>query len=122
MSNFLLGNPIIDHYGDMVVTNHRTGETCTLTFKPRTWRGGNIAEIKGEVKDTQGRKAWDIAGKWSSQLVARRVGAGHGELAPDTSVPTNGAEYIRLWKNSEKPPKTPFGLYVAATATERTCT
>ncbi|BGP57314.1 hypothetical protein JCM8202v2_004954 [Rhodotorula sphaerocarpa] len=115
ISNFLLGNPIIDHYGDMVVTNHRTGETCTLTFKPRGWRAANVAEIKGDVKDANGRRSWDIAGKWSSQLVARRVGAGHGELAPDATIPTNPAgevvpEYIRLWKNSEKPPKTPFGL------------
>lgn len=117
VSNFLLGNPIIDHYGDMVITNHRTGETCTLTFKPRGWRGGNASEIKGDVKDAEGRKCWDIAGKWSSQLVARRVGAGHGELAPDATIPTDHAgevvpEYIRLWKNSEKPPNTPFGLYV----------
>ncbi|GAA5934756.1 OSBP family protein [Sporobolomyces koalae] len=115
VSNFLLGNPIIDHYGDMVVTNHRTGETCTLTFKPRGWRGGNASEIKGQVVDSQGKKSWDIAGKWSSQLVARRVGAGHGELAPDVSLPTNGAgevapEYIRLWKNSVKPPNMPFNL------------
>ncbi|KWU44499.1 hypothetical protein RHOSPDRAFT_18065, partial [Rhodotorula sp. JG-1b] len=115
VSNFLLGNPIIDHYGDMVITNHRTGETCTLTFKPRGWRGGNASEIKGDVKDAEGRKCWDIAGKWSSQLVARRVGAGHGELAPDATIPTDHAgevvpEYIRLWKNSEKPPNTPFGL------------
>ncbi|GAA5910494.1 OSBP family protein [Sporobolomyces salmoneus] len=115
VSNFLLGNPIIDHYGDMVVTNHRTGEVCTLTFKPRGWRGGNASEIKGQVVDQNGKKSWDIAGKWSSQLVARRVGAGSGELAPDVSVPTNGAgevppEYIRLWKNSVKPPNMPFNL------------
>jgi hypothetical protein len=107
VSNFLLGNPIIDHYGDMTVTNHRTGEVCTLTFKPRGWRGGNASEIKGQVVDASGKKSWDIAGKWSSQLIARRVGAGSGELAPDVSVPTNGAgevppEYIRLWKNSVK--------------------
>ncbi|GAA5952324.1 hypothetical protein JCM21900_003782 [Sporobolomyces salmonicolor] len=115
VSNFLLGNPIIDHYGDMVVTNHRTGEVCTLTFKPRGWRGGNACEIKGQVVDAQGQKSWDIAGKWSSQLVARRVGAGTGELAPDASLPTNTAgevapEYIRLWKNSPKPPDMPFNL------------
>ncbi|BGP16866.1 hypothetical protein JCM10213_007313 [Rhodosporidiobolus nylandii] len=115
VSNFLLGNPIIDHYGDMIVTNHRTGETCILTFKPRGWRGGNACEIKGEVKDANGRKHWDIAGKWSTQLVARRAGAGTGELAPDASLPTNGdgevaPEYIRLWKNSVKPPNMPFNL------------
>lgn len=115
VSNFLLGNPIIDHYGDMIVTNHRTGEVCTLTFKPRGWRGGNASEIKGQVVDSHGKKSWDIAGKWSSQLVARRVGAGSGELAPDVSIPTDGTgevapEYIRLWKNSVKPPNMPFNL------------
>ncbi|GAA6042875.1 hypothetical protein JCM8097_007204 [Rhodosporidiobolus ruineniae] len=115
VSNFLLGNPIIDHYGDMIVTNHRTGDTAILTFKPRGWRGGNACEIKGEVKDAQGRRHWDIAGKWSSQLVARRVGAGTGELAPDAKLPTDGSgevapEYITLWKNSVKPPNMPFNL------------
>ena len=58
-----MGNPIIDHYGDLVVTNHRTGEKCTLTFKPRGWRGGNAFEISGKVVDASGRDAWDIAGR-----------------------------------------------------------
>jgi len=99
----------------MVVTNHRTGETCTLTFKPRGWRGGNACEIKGNVADKAGKVHWDIAGKWSSQLVARRAGAGHGELEPDDKLPTTGTgevapEYIRLWQNSVKPAGTPFNL------------
>ncbi|GAA5924058.1 hypothetical protein JCM3775_005584 [Rhodotorula graminis] len=115
VSNFIFGSPIIDHYGDMVITNHRTGETCTLTFKPRGWRGGNVGEIKGDVKDKSGRKHWDIAGTWTSQLVARRAGAGKGDLAPDATLPTDGKgdvapEYIRLWKNSTKPPGLPFNL------------
>lgn len=44
------------------VANHRTGETCTLTFKPRGWRGNNAFEIKGNVVDSSGNTAWDIAG------------------------------------------------------------
>lgn len=63
VSNFIMGNPIIDHYGDLVVTNHRTGETCTLTFKPRGWRGANAFEIKGSVADAQGNEQWEIAGR-----------------------------------------------------------
>lgn len=43
--------------------NHRTGETCTLTFKPRSWRGRDAFEIKGSVQDSAGRAAWDIAGR-----------------------------------------------------------
>lgn len=98
-----------------VVTNHRTGEKCTLTFKPRGWRGGNACEIKGKVTGKGGKELWDVAGKWSTQLVARRAGHGHGDLAPDASLPTTGTgevapEYIRLWQNSPKPPGMPFNL------------
>lgn len=91
------------------MTNHRNGDKCTLTFKPRGWRGSGASEIKGKVVDGQGKEHWDIAGKWSTQLIARRSGVGSGELAPDASVPAS-SEYIRLWKNSEKPPGMPFNL------------
>lgn len=112
VSNFLFGNPIIDHYGDMVVTNHNNGYKCTLTFKPRGWRGSGACEIKGKVVDANGRELLDIAGKWSSQLVARRVGAGSGDLKPDAPMPSSedDSEYFLLWKNSDKPPGMPFNL------------
>ena len=115
VSGFLVGTPTIDHFGDMEVTNHATGDRCVLTFKPRGWRGKDAFEIRGTVYDGQGKQAWDIAGRWNGQLVARRCGAGSGELNPDEpvkeggqgSVPSAQAEYLLLWKNSEKPP-TPF--------------
>lgn len=43
--------------------NHRTGETCTLTFKPRSWRGKDAFEIKGSVEDSAGKPVWEIAGR-----------------------------------------------------------
>ncbi|KAL7414222.1 Oxysterol-binding protein-domain-containing protein [Mrakia frigida] len=119
VSNFIMGNPIIDHYGDMIVTNHRTGETCTLSFKPRGWRAKDSAEVKGVVQDAQGRVEWDIAGRWTSQLVARKSGAGHGLLGADDDLPTTNRggslsphiapEYILLWRNTPKP-AAPFNL------------
>ncbi|KAL1409960.1 hypothetical protein Q8F55_003959 [Vanrija albida] len=108
VSNFIMGNPIIDHYGDLVVTNHRTGETSTLTFKPRGWRGGNAFEIKGNVKDSGGNIVWDIAGRWDTQLIARRAGAGEKELDVNEQVEDTD-EYIQLWRNTKKPPA-PFNL------------
>nr|XP_018260745.1 oxysterol-binding protein [Kwoniella dejecticola CBS 10117]OBR82903.1 oxysterol-binding protein [Kwoniella dejecticola CBS 10117] len=108
VSNFIMGNPLIDHYGDLVVTNHRTGETCTLTFKPRGWRGKDAFEIKGNVVDAHGRTEWDIAGRWDTQLIARQ----HGTSAPlevDTTFNPTQKEYLLLWRNSEKP-KAPFNL------------
>lgn len=99
----------------MVIKNHRTGHTCTLTFKPRGWRGSGACEIKGKVTGPDGKELWDIAGRWDSQLVARKVGTGSGDLAPDAKLPTTSSgevqsEYIRLWKNSTKPPGMPFNL------------
>ncbi|KAF9471861.1 hypothetical protein BDN70DRAFT_887641 [Pholiota conissans] len=115
VSGFILGSPTIDHYGDMVVTNHRTGDQCILTFKPRGWRGKDAYEISGQVIDADGEVAYEIAGRWNSQLVAKQTGVGSGGLHPDISVtgpnsPSVAPEYILLWRNSEKPAGSPFNL------------
>ncbi|KAJ7143846.1 Oxysterol-binding protein-domain-containing protein [Mycena epipterygia] len=115
VSGFILGSPTIDHYGDMVITNHRTKDTCILTFKPRGWRGKDAYEISGRVMDSSGRVTYEISGRWNSQLIARQVGAGSGTLNPDLSVsslnsPSATPEYILLWRNSEKIEGSPFNL------------
>lgn len=114
VSGFILGSPTIDHYGEMTVTNHQTGDKCILTFKPRGWRGRDAFEIAGRVVDSSGRVRLDIAGRWNSQLVARTAGTGVGDLLPDVSVdqpssPSTSPEYILLWRNTPKPPM-PFNL------------
>lgn len=61
--------------------------------------------------------AYDIAGRWNSQLVAKQV-MGHGQrqsLNPDISItgansPSVVPEHILLWRNSEKPAGSPFNL------------
>ncbi|VDB97082.1 unnamed protein product [Peniophora sp. CBMAI 1063] len=110
VSGFLLGSPTIDHYGEMVVTNHRTKDTCALIFKPRGWRAKDAFEISGYVADASGNMQYEIAGRWNSQLVARAVSApsaGAGALNPD--VDSTPAEFILLWRNSVKP-SAPFNL------------
>lgn len=58
---------------------------------------------------------YEIAGRWNSQLVARAVGTGPGALHPDVTIstspssPTQSAEFVLLWRNTEKPPA-PFNL------------
>ncbi|ORX40701.1 Oxysterol-binding protein-domain-containing protein [Kockovaella imperatae] len=109
ISGFITGSPVIDHYGDLIVTNHRTGETCTLTFKPRGWRGSNAFEIKGDVVTAEGQTAWDIAGRWDSQLVARKSGTGSAPLDADAKFAPSQKEYLLLWRKTESP-KSPFNL------------
>ncbi|KDQ17455.1 hypothetical protein BOTBODRAFT_128393 [Botryobasidium botryosum FD-172 SS1] len=111
VSGFILGSPTIDHYGEMTVMNHRTGDKCVLTFKPRGWTAKNSCEITGNVIDSSGRTTWEIAGRWSSQLVARRVGTDQGDLLPDVTISgqQSSPEYILLWRNTDKP-SMPFNL------------
>jgi len=117
ISNFLLGSPTIDHYGDMEITNHRTQEKCVLTFKPRGWRGKDANEVKGSVYDKNGEIVWELAGKWTTQLIGRRAGSASGELAPDELVTASrGEDYIELWKNTPQPPNRPFNLTTFAMA------
>lgn len=95
--------------------NHRTKDQCILTFKPRGWRGKDAYEITGKVMDSKGRITYEIAGRWNSQLVARQVGTGVGDLLPDVEInsppvsPTLRPRYILLWRNTDKPPS-PFNL------------
>ncbi|KIJ64051.1 hypothetical protein HYDPIDRAFT_112576 [Hydnomerulius pinastri MD-312] len=114
VSGFILGSPTIDHYGDMIVTNHRTGDQCVLTFKPRGWRGKDAYEISGSVRNADGEITHEIAGRWNSQLICRGVGTGSGFLHPDATVsspssPNYMTEYVLLWRNSDKP-TAPFNL------------
>jgi len=115
VSGFILGSPTIDHYGDMTVVNHRTGEQCILTFKPRGWRGKDAYEISGKVLDASGRAVYDIAGRWNSQLIARKVGSDGDLLNPDapmspSQISSPTSEYVLLWRNTEKPEGSPFNL------------
>jgi oxysterol-binding protein 1 len=85
-----------------------------LTFKPRGWRGKDAFEISGYVADAQGNIAYEIAGRWNSQLIMRAVGTGSGTLNPDQTVrgpnsPSATSEFILLWRNSDKP-LAPFNL------------
>ncbi|KAF8603225.1 hypothetical protein BDV93DRAFT_493906 [Ceratobasidium sp. AG-I] len=112
VSGFIVGQPTIDHYGDMTIVNHRTGDKCSLTFKPRGWRAKDSFEIKGSIQDATGRVSWEIAGRWNGQLLARRAGSDLGDLLPDVDVsttPVSANQYLLLWKNTEKP-TAPFNL------------
>lgn len=111
VSGFILGAPTIDHYGEMTIINHRTKDKCVLTFKPRGWKARDSFEIKGQVLNARGEPQYDIAGRWSSQLVARRTGNHTADLLPDVTVnhTSQSHEFILLWRNSEKPPA-PFNL------------
>jgi hypothetical protein len=91
-------------------------DQCILTFKPRGWKAKDSFEIKGEVLNAKGELEYEIAGRWNSQLVARKAGNHATDLLPDVSVTSpshlsvgSHPEYILLWRNTVKP-QAPFNL------------
>ncbi|KAJ2773843.1 hypothetical protein IWQ56_000831, partial [Coemansia nantahalensis] len=112
----------IEHVGDLDVVNHRTGDTTRITFMPSGWTGKNKFKVTGEARNRRGGKVYDVAGDWTSRLVARPVvgssaGADHGEAeairrpsAVDNSVSAGGAvQYAAT--NTIDVPRKPFVLW-----------
>jgi oxysterol-binding protein 1 len=83
VNNLILGTLQIEHYGDLVVKNHRTGEECIITFKAKEgggWFGGGSAPatpgggLVGVVKDRKGVIRYELKGRWDESLSAYPVG------------------------------------------------
>lgn len=96
-NNLIMGKIWLDHYGDMVVKNHTTGDVCSLAFKPCGWRGKGQYEIEGSVKDKIGEKFYDIWGHWNDKLLSKPTiqATGRG------SIISSGGTV--LWKKNNLP-------------------
>ncbi|RUP06784.1 Oxysterol-binding protein-domain-containing protein [Jimgerdemannia flammicorona] len=132
VTNLITGNPTFDMYGDMEFSNHRTRDTCVLTFKARGWRSKDANEFRGFVTSGEtGEKVWEIAGRWNERMLARRVkpvGSGGStsgveeDLGSDNAAAAarpqqdspqsgKGRNIILLWKRHPFPTtKVPFNL------------
>ncbi|AGO12565.1 AaceriAER225Wp [[Ashbya] aceris (nom. inval.)] len=119
----LIGKPEIDNHGEVTITNHNTGDYCTLHFKPRGWRSANAFEVRGEVYDCDGVKKWVLGGHWNEALYAKSIQKHNAsdELTLDRSKvpPTrrssvaggpyyDGQKFL-LWHANERP-ISPFNL------------
>jgi hypothetical protein len=129
VTNLIVGNPTIEHYGEMIVTNHTTGDVCKLNFKSNGWLSSDRNVLDGEVISAQtGKAEWTLSGHWDKSLVAKRAGVkeasqnldAHSEatshkLSEFLKDPTSSDSVI-LWKRSPFPEKplpfklTPFAI------------
>ncbi|KAI9098624.1 Oxysterol-binding protein-domain-containing protein [Phlyctochytrium arcticum] len=117
VNNIIVGKLWIDHYGDMVVRNYRTGEECIITFKPKNAGGGWFGmgsskkskaaaaedaedngggEISGMVKDANGVVRYTIKGRWDDAITA------HAVAAP--GAPPLKFQTVPLWRRTPPPP------------------
>lgn len=69
----------IEHFGKMVVKNHKTGDYSEIEFKKRGWSAKNAHEIDGTVYSAKKEKKYRIFGKWSDSLTCKNLITGEEE-------------------------------------------
>ncbi|KAF7222495.1 oxysterol-binding protein-related protein 1 [Nothobranchius furzeri] len=68
--NIIVGQLWIEQYGNVEVINHKTGERCSMTFKPCGLFGKELHKVEGCIQDKSKRKLCTIYGKWTECLYA----------------------------------------------------
>ncbi|KAI8871985.1 Oxysterol-binding protein, partial [Ramicandelaber brevisporus] len=100
VKGLITGSPWMDHHGDMIVTNHRTGDVVELKFKEPGWLDSSSPQIiEGVAKDGSGRVCWEIYGKWSERLIARRIPG----VSPSSSSTSSPSLYSAKGPSSSSP-------------------
>eukprot|EP00040_Diaphanoeca_grandis_P006538 m.37813 g.37813 ORF g.37813 m.37813 type:complete len:707 (+) comp17763_c0_seq1:135-2255(+) len=68
--NVIVGELWVDQHGTMVLTNHRTKDTCTMKYVPYSMFAAADAgrKIIGKCMDDRGNERYSIDGSWDKQL------------------------------------------------------
>ncbi|XP_068557705.1 oxysterol-binding protein-related protein 2-like [Cebidichthys violaceus] len=66
--NIIVGQLWIEQYGSVEVINHKTGERCSMMFKPCGLFGKELHEVEGYILDKSKKKLYAIYGKWTESL------------------------------------------------------
>ncbi|KAI8906381.1 Oxysterol-binding protein-domain-containing protein [Gorgonomyces haynaldii] len=99
VNNIIVGTISLDHYGDMVIKNHRTGQECVISFKKHEqgWFGSKndlqLGDVTGVIKDKDGKTRFTLSGNWTSSLECSSVGK-QSQLF---------AKPLKLWKRNIVP-------------------
>ncbi|KAJ2751016.1 hypothetical protein GGI19_004754 [Coemansia pectinata] len=110
----------IEHVGDLEVLNHRTGDITKLTFMQSGWTGKNKFKVTGDARNRRGEQVYEVAGDWTSKLVAKPVGSSSSTASPYANNVNNASvDIINCPANSSNAddavdvPRRPFVLWKA---------
>jgi hypothetical protein len=71
--NIILGSLWLDHYGDLSIENHTTGDKVLLKFSKAGWLGAGRYNVTGDILDKDGKVRIKLHGKWNQALYGNRV-------------------------------------------------
>ncbi|KAB1258291.1 Oxysterol-binding protein-related protein 1 [Camelus dromedarius] len=66
--NIIVGKLWIEQYGNVEITNHKTGDKCVLNFKPCGLFGKELHKVEGFIQDKSKKKLCALYGKWTECL------------------------------------------------------
>jgi len=69
--NLIIGKLWVDNFGDLVITNKKTGETANVNLKQCGWFSKNWRELEGNVLDREGHAQVHLTGKWTESIFAK---------------------------------------------------
>lgn len=114
----IIGNPTVDNYGKMEVTNHTTGDVIVVEMKQRGWKASSAYQLSGYVHDRKGNTHWAIGGHWNLRIFARKVSEVSDKGRRDSLIdsqedksggdPYSGSKFL-VWQAAPRP-KVPFNL------------
>lgn len=112
----ITGNPTVDNFGRMEVTNHTTGTKVVIDMKQRGWKASSAYQLSGQLFDTKGQVKWAIGGHWNSKVFAKKVSDSQDSTMDATSKVSNDPESgyrFLVWQAAARP-KLPFNLTLFA--------
>ncbi|EGC30730.1 hypothetical protein DICPUDRAFT_157492 [Dictyostelium purpureum] len=93
--NIIFGKMWIEHYGELTVENHNTGEKAIINFQKSGWFEGTQKKISGGIFDAQGNTVVNVTGKWDKYVKAKKV----------SEQQRKGSSEITLWEAIVEPPE-----------------
>jgi len=98
--NIILGSLWLDHYGELVITNHTTGTKCVMKFTKAGWLSAGRYQVVAEVQDKEGNVKLTLHGRWNERLQAKRVNEA-GESVGDEII---------IWEANKEPITSKFNF------------
>jgi len=86
--NIMMGTTWLEHYGNLTVTNTKTGDKCNIEFKKASFMSGPNYKIEGEVTSNK-QTIIKIGGTWNGTVKA--------QWSKDTKDFESGTSYT-LWE------------------------
>ena len=68
VQNIIVGKLWIEQYGNVEITNHKTGDKCMLNFKPCGLFGKELHIVESYIQDKSKKKLCALYGKWTECL------------------------------------------------------